>query len=95
MTSGKENNAKRHPPTVYNGDCYSGYHLEDLEEIRAVQEPGALEMRQLGESFTTLIERKSCRPHLSAVEIAQSHVSHALLNGNSGSTHTCLVPFSI
>ena len=38
---------KPHPPAVYNWDNYSGYHLEDLEEIKASQEPGACEMRQL------------------------------------------------
>lgn len=32
---GGENNAKLHPPAVYNGDSYSGYHLEDLEEIKS------------------------------------------------------------
>lgn len=32
--SGKETMQKLHPPAVYNYDSYSGYHLEDLEEIK-------------------------------------------------------------
>lgn len=50
---------------------------------QAAQEPGAWEMRQLGKSFTTMMEAKFFRAHLSRVKIAQSHISHAMLNENS------------